>query len=304
MAILLQALAVRLGIGSGRDLAQACRDSYSKPVTIVLVDALRDRDRRLRSGRGDRRGHRAQPALRPAADLGRVPHRARRADRSCSCRTRGSATSRRWSWRSSSRSPPASRSRSGWRGPTPADVAAGFIPRTEILTDPAMLYIALGILGATVMPHNLYLHSSIVQTRRYVDTYASKAEAIRFATIDSSIALMSALFINAAILIVSAAVFHGTEHDVGGRHRRRLPAAVAAAGHGGGQHALRRRAAVLRAERDAHRHAGRADRDGRLRQHPAAALAAPADHAARGHRAGGDRRDPRTESRAPGRCSS
>jgi manganese transport protein len=81
------------------------------------------------------------------------------------------------------------------------------------VTNPEMLYIAIGILGATVMPHNLYLHSSIVQTRRYLDTLASKAEAIRFATIDSSVALMSALFINAAILIVSAAVFHGTEYE-------------------------------------------------------------------------------------------
>ena len=94
-----------------------------------------------------------------------------------------------------------------------------------------MLYIAIGILGATVMPHNLYLHSSIVQTRRYVDTYESKTEAIRFATIDSTIALMSALFINAAILIMAAAVFHGTEYS-SGRHRRRLQAAVAAARHG------------------------------------------------------------------------
>ncbi|HEY6509136.1 MAG TPA: Nramp family divalent metal transporter, partial [Vicinamibacterales bacterium] len=107
------------------------------------------------------------------------------------------------------------------------EVAVGFIPRTEILTNPAMLYIALGILGATVMPHNLYLHSSIVQTRRYVDTVASKQEAIRFATLDSSIALMSALFINAAILIVSAAVFHGTEHaevaDIGDAYQLLSP---------------------------------------------------------------------------------
>jgi manganese transport protein len=97
--------------------------------------------------------------------------------------------------------------------PDLAAVSAGFLPRTEIVTDPAMLYIALGILGATVMPHNLYLHSSIVQTRRYLDTHASKTEAIRFATLDSSIALMSALFINAAILIMSAAVFHGTPNE-------------------------------------------------------------------------------------------
>ena len=71
MAILLQALAARLGIASGRDLAQACRDSYSRPVDHRALDPLRDRDRRLRPRRSDRRGHRAQPAVRPAADLGR-----------------------------------------------------------------------------------------------------------------------------------------------------------------------------------------------------------------------------------------
>src|SRR5262249_51017291 len=92
-------------------------------------------------------------------------------------------------------------------------VAAGFIPRTEIVRNPDMLYIAIGILGATVMPHNLYLHSSIVQTRKYADTPQGKREAIRYATIDSSVALMSALFINAAILVMAAAVFHGTGHE-------------------------------------------------------------------------------------------
>jgi manganese transport protein len=76
-----------------------------------------------------------------------------------------------------------------------------------------MLYIAIGILGATVMPHNLYLHSSIVQTRKYSDAFESRREAIRYATIDSSVALMSALFINAAILIMAAATFHGTGHQ-------------------------------------------------------------------------------------------
>ena len=76
-----------------------------------------------------------------------------------------------------------------------------------------MLYIALGILGATVMPHNLYLHSSIVQTRKYGDDEDSRRSAIRFATIDSTVALSSALFINAAILIVAAATFHGTGYQ-------------------------------------------------------------------------------------------
>src|SRR5205823_4336963 len=71
----------------------------------------------------------------------------------------------------------------------------------------------ISILGATVMPHNLYLHSSIVQTRKYLDNVPSKTEAIRFATIDSSVALMSALFINGAILVMAAAVFHGSGHE-------------------------------------------------------------------------------------------
>jgi manganese transport protein len=76
-----------------------------------------------------------------------------------------------------------------------------------------MLYIAIGILGATVMPHNLYLHSSIVQTRKYADTTESRRDAIRFAMIDSTVALMSALFLNAAILVMAAAVFHGSGHE-------------------------------------------------------------------------------------------
>ena len=87
-------------------------------------------------------------------------------------------------------------------------VAAGFVPSLDIVTDPAKLYIAIGILGATVMPHNLYLHSSIVQTRKYALNTAGKREAVRFAFIDSTIALTFALFINAAILIVAAATFH------------------------------------------------------------------------------------------------
>jgi manganese transport protein len=89
-------------------------------------------------------------------------------------------------------------------------VARGFIPTTQIFTNPEMLYIAIGILGATVMPHNLYLHSSIVQTRKYEETSEGKREAVRFAFLDSTIALSFALFINAAILIVAAATFHTT----------------------------------------------------------------------------------------------
>jgi manganese transport protein len=95
-------------------------------------------------------------------------------------------------------------------------VGAGFVPHAEILRNPQMLYIAIGILGATVMPHNLYLHSAIVQTRRWQETAAQKWEAIKFATIDSTIALSIALFINAGILILAASAFHFSgNQDVG-----------------------------------------------------------------------------------------
>jgi manganese transport protein len=89
-------------------------------------------------------------------------------------------------------------------------IAKGFVPSAQILANPEMLYIAMGILGATVMPHNLYLHSSIVQTRQYEQTITGKREAFKFAFLDSTIALSFALFINAAILIVAAATFHKT----------------------------------------------------------------------------------------------
>jgi manganese transport protein len=87
-----------------------------------------------------------------------------------------------------------------------------FLPSTHIITNPAMLYIAIGILGATVMPHNLYLHSSIVQSRRYKRTSEGKREAIFMANVDSALALTVALFVNAAILIMAAAVFHRSGH--------------------------------------------------------------------------------------------
>ncbi len=88
------------------------------------------------------------------------------------------------------------------------EAAVGFIPRVEILRNKEMLYIAIGILGATVMPHNLYLHSSIVQTRAFGNSKPEKREALRYAVIDSTVALFFALFINAAILVLGAAAFH------------------------------------------------------------------------------------------------
>jgi manganese transport protein len=92
--------------------------------------------------------------------------------------------------------------------PDTGGILLGYVPKLEILQNPEMLYIAIGILGATVMPHNLYLHSAIVQTRAWETTPQKKREAIKFGTIDSTVALSFALFINSAILIVSAATFH------------------------------------------------------------------------------------------------
>jgi manganese transport protein len=89
-----------------------------------------------------------------------------------------------------------------------AEVIRGFAPTTDIVRNPDMLYLALGIIGATVMPHNLYLHSAIVQTRNYGTTTGEKREALKFATLDSTVALMLALFINASILILAAATFY------------------------------------------------------------------------------------------------
>jgi manganese transport protein len=106
-------------------------------------------------------------------------------------------------------------------------VAGGLVPTGAILRDPGMLYIAMGILGATVMPHNLYLHSSIVQTRRVASDPPAKREAIRFATMDSTVALLFAFFINAAILILAAATFHQTGHrnvaDIGDAYHLLAP---------------------------------------------------------------------------------
>jgi manganese transport protein len=212
MAILLQALAARLGIASGRDLAQACRDSYSAPVTFVLwilcEIAIAACDLAEVLG--------AAIALNllfglpliwgvclTALDVLIVLFLQHKGFRyvealvvSLILLIAGSFAVELWFAR-----------------PALDAVAAGFIPRAEIDANTEMLYIAIGILGATVMPHNLYLHSSIVQTRKYSDRLESKREAIWFATIDSSFALMSALFINAAILIMAAASFHGTGYE-------------------------------------------------------------------------------------------
>ena len=207
MPILLQSLSLKLGIVTGRDLAQACRDHYSKPVSFglwVLCEvaiAACDLAEVIGSAIAlnllfgipliwgvcitaldvllilflQNKGFRYIEAL----VIALIP-------------TIGTCFGLEILFSK----------------PEFAGIMMGFIPTTQIISDPDMLYIAMGILGATVMPHNLYLHSSIVQTRKYELNTAGKREAIKFATIDSTFALMFALFINAAILIVSAATFY------------------------------------------------------------------------------------------------
>src|SRR5262245_35980061 len=211
MAVLLQGLASKLGIVTGRDLAQACRDHYSRPVNIALWVLC-------------------EIAI-AACDLAEVI---------------GSAIALNLLFGISL---PIGVAITGFdvllllylqnRGvrvlealvitlvatvglcflfeillarPDFSSIARGFIPSGQTLSNGAMLYVAIGILGATVMPHNLYLHSSIVQTRKYEETTDGKREAVRFAFIDSTIALTFALFINSAILIIAAATFHTSGH--------------------------------------------------------------------------------------------
>jgi manganese transport protein len=207
MAIILQALAGKLGIVTGRDLAQACRDHYSKRVSYalwflcelaiaacdlaevigtaialnllfgipliygVLITVLDVLVVLLLQNKGFRYMEALVIALVATVGI---------------CFLVEIIMSQ----------------------PAAAEVLKGFVPSGEIIRNPATLYIAIGILGATVMPHNLYLHSSIVQTRKFDQTEIGKRQAIRYATADSTIALFFALFINAAILIVASAAFH------------------------------------------------------------------------------------------------
>ncbi|MBS1001352.1 Nramp family divalent metal transporter [Acetobacter persici] len=212
MAILLQSLAARLGIATGHDLAQACRAYFPRSVNILLWLAC-------------------EVAI-IACDLAEVIGTAIALQLLFgmplllgACLSALDAIlllllmrlGFRWleafvmallgliavcfGFQIAAASPPL------------AAVMKGFLPSPIILTNPQMLYIAIGIVGATVMPHNLYLHSSLVQTRTYARTSAGRREAIRWSTLDSTIALMLALFVNAGILIVAAAAFHTTGHQ-------------------------------------------------------------------------------------------
>ncbi|HWJ23123.1 MAG TPA: Nramp family divalent metal transporter [Gemmatimonadaceae bacterium] len=207
MAVLLQGLSSKLGIVTGRDLAQACRDHYSRPVNVVLwllcelAIAACDLAEVIGSAIALNLLFHiplAVGVLVTSLDVLILLYLQNKGFRLLEtlvillvatvglCFVFELLISR----------------------PDVAGIVRGFVPTTAIVRDREMLYIAIGILGATVMPHNLYLHSSIVQTRRYEESAEGKREAVRFAFLDSTIALSFALFINAAILIVAAATFH------------------------------------------------------------------------------------------------
>lgn len=212
MAILLQHLCIKLGVVTGRDLAQACRDHYSKPTVwflwILCEIAIAACDLAEVVG--------SAIALQllfgiplmwgciiTALDVLAVLYLQNKGFRYLEAlvitliATIGTCFAAELIF----------------SRPSLTGIALGFIPGPHIVTDQSMLYVAIGIIGATVMPHNLYLHSSIVQTRKYAQTPEGKREAIKFATIDSSTALMFALFINAAILILAASAFHWSGHQ-------------------------------------------------------------------------------------------
>ncbi|MEA2761792.1 MAG: manganese transport protein [Gemmatimonadaceae bacterium] len=211
MAILLQGLASKLGIVTGRDLAQACRDNYSKPVGVLLWIACEiaiaacDLAEVIGSAIALNLLFHIPIAVGiviTAADVLIVLYLQNKGFRLLEALVIAliGTVGVCFLFEIILSQPPL------------AGVLRGFIPSSQIVRDPSMLYIAVGILGATVMPHNLYLHSSIVQTRQYEETLEGKREAVHFAFIDSTIALTLALFINAAILIIAAATFHTSGH--------------------------------------------------------------------------------------------
>ncbi len=207
MAIVLQALCARLGIGAGRDLAQACRDAFpravSRPLWLLAEIAICATD--LAEVIGTAIGLNLLfgipleiGVIVTALDVFLIlwmQHLGFRWIEAFVVALLGIIAAC-FAVQIALANP-------DWRG-----VIIGFAPTVDVVTNPDMLYLALGILGATVMPHNLYLHSGVVQTRRFGDSVEDRREAINLATIDSTIALMFALLINASILILAAATFN------------------------------------------------------------------------------------------------
>ena len=207
LAMLLQYLALKLGIATGHDLAQACRAQYSRPVNFVLwifcEVAIVACDLAEVIGSAIALNllfglPLVVGVILTAADVLVVLALQNRGFRYLEALVGGliALIAACFAYEIIVSHP-------DWTG-----VISGLLPRREVIVNRQALYLALGILGATVMPHNLYLHSSIVQTRDFVRDDAGRAEAIRYASVDSNVALGLAFFINAAILILSAATFH------------------------------------------------------------------------------------------------
>ncbi|HTK84715.1 MAG TPA: Nramp family divalent metal transporter [Patescibacteria group bacterium] len=211
MAIFLQHLCIKLGVATGRDLAQACRDHYPKPIVwflwVLCELAIAACD--LAEVVGSAIGLQLLFGIPliwgcviTCLDVLAVLYLQNKGFRYLEAivitliATVGACFA----------------AELYFARPGVVGILGGFVPNKEIAMNNDMLYIAIGILGATVMPHNLYLHSSIVQTRSFERTDDGKREAIKFATIDSTIALMLALFVNSAILILAAAAFHTSGH--------------------------------------------------------------------------------------------
>ena len=214
MAILLQALCARLGFATGRDLAQACRDAFSKPVAYALwllaEVAICATD--LAEVIGTAIGLNLLFGI--PLELG-VFITALDVFLILYLQNLGFRWIEAFVVTTLLVIAVCFAIQVGMARPDIREVILGFAPTVEIVRNPDMLYLAMGILGATVMPHNLYLHSSIVQTRMVADSLSAKRDAIRFATIDSTIALMLALLVNTSILILAAATFHRVgEHSV------------------------------------------------------------------------------------------
>src|SRR5579863_122029 len=214
LAMFLQALSAKLGIVTGRDLAQACRDHYSRRMSIFLWVACE-----LAIAACD-----LAEVLGSAVALNLLFHiplllgvllTALDVLIVLALQGRGFRLIEAFVITLIASIGLCFAYEIFFAHPVWREAAYGFIPRAEILRNKEMLYIAIGILGATVMPHNLYLHSSIVQTRAFGHQKSEKREALRYAVIDSTVALFFALFINAAILVLGAAAFHTRGlHDV------------------------------------------------------------------------------------------
>ena len=225
-AMLLQHLAAKLGIVSGRDLAQACRDHYSRPISLMLwvlceiAIAACDLAEVIGSAIAINLLFGlplAWGVVLTTLDVLVVLFFQNKGFRVIESLVMGLIVLIFGCFLYEILA-----SHPDWLA-----LSKGLVPRPEIVTNPQMLYVAIGILGATVMPHNLYLHSSIVQTRAFVQDEPGKRSAIKFATIDSTVALFLAFFVNAAILVTAAAAFHGKGHndvaDIADAHKLLTP---------------------------------------------------------------------------------